>query len=72
MAYIYDEERYSSRDSDLKVESLFVNDIHGNTGVYVFPFHQHEDLLELSLVVQGQERIEFKDGKYFAGPGRSH
>ena len=69
MAYIYDEERYSLRDSDLKVESLFVNDIHGNTGVYVFPFHQHEDLLELSLVVQGQERIEFKDGEYTAGPG---
>lgn len=69
MAYIYDEERYSLKDSHLKVESLFINDIHKNTGVYVFPFHQHDDLLELSIVVQGEELVEFKDGSYRAKTG---
>ncbi|MBE6041127.1 MAG: helix-turn-helix domain-containing protein [Clostridiales bacterium] len=69
MAYIYDEERYSLKDSHLKVESLFINDIHKCTGVYVFPFHQHDDLLELSIVVQGEELIEFKDGSYRAKAG---
>ena len=69
MAYIYDEERYALKGSHLKVESLFINDIHRSTGVYVFPFHQHDDLLELSIIVQGEELVEFKDGSYTAKAG---
>lgn len=59
MDYVYDAERYALKNCNLKVESLFINDIHKNTGIYVFPLHEHKDFLEISLILEGTELIEY-------------
>lgn len=59
MDYMYDAERYALKNCNLKVESLFINDIHKNTGIYVFPLHEHKDFLEISLILEGTELIEY-------------
>ena len=66
---MYNTERYALTDSHLKVESIFINKIHKHTGVYTFPFHKHDDFLEISLVIDGEEQIEFKDETYHAKAG---
>mgnify|MGYP004519504299 CR=1 FL=1 len=70
MDYVFNSERYALRKCQLKVESLFINDIHKNTGIYVFPMHKHEDFLEISLIIEGTELVEFiNEGSYKAGQG---
>lgn len=70
MDYVCNPERYALKNCQLKVESLFINDIHKNTGVYVFPMHKHEEFMEISLIVEGTELIEFvNEDSYRAGQG---
>lgn len=70
MDYVCNPERYALKDCQLKVESLFLNDIHKNTGIYVFPMHRHEKFLEISLIIEGTELIEFvNEDSYKAGQG---
>ena len=65
----YNTDRYALRDCQVKVESLFINDVHKSTGVYIFPFHRHDDFLEISLVLEGEELIEFGHDEYTAKAG---
>ena len=66
---MYNSEKYALAESQLKVESIFINEIHKHTGVYTFPFHKHDDFLEISLVVDGEECVEFSNETYHAGAG---
>ena len=67
--YIYSAERYALKDCQLRVESMFLNDIHKNTGFYIFPLHKHEDFLELSLILEGTEIVELAENTYTAQAG---
>ncbi|MDD4370636.1 MAG: AraC family transcriptional regulator [Anaerostipes sp.] len=69
MNYIFNKKRYALIDCHMKIESLFQNDIHKSTGVYVFPLHRHEELLEISLILKGEEIVEFEDATYMARAG---
>lgn len=70
MDYVYDAQRYALKDCNLRVESLFINDIHKNTGVYVFPLHEHKDFLEISMILEGSEILEIvNDTSYKASEG---
>ena len=69
MATFYNAERYELNDCELRLESLFINELKTNTGTYIFPFHKHNDFLEISLILKGEEVIEIKDERYIAKEG---
>ena len=69
MNYMYNTERYALKNCQLRVESMFLNDIHKNTGFYIFPLHKHDDFLEVSLILEGTEIVELAEDTYTAQAG---
>lgn len=69
MNYMFNSDRYGLFGCDIKVRSLFINNIHKDTGKYVFPFHRHDDFLEISLILDGEDFVEFENEKYVARKG---
>lgn len=66
---IYNSNRYDLRNSQIKVEALIHNEVHKDTGRYIFPFHSHSDFLEISMIFDGEEEVEFESGVYRARKG---
>lgn len=69
MNYMYNTDRYALKNCQLRVESMFLNDIHKNTGFYIFPLHKHDDFLEVSLILEGTEIVELAEDTYTAQAG---
>ena len=66
---IFSSRRYDLDNTTIKVESMIRNLVQKDTGSYFFPFHKHDDFLEISLIVNGEETIEYESGSYRAVPG---
>lgn len=66
---IYSADRYNLRNSSIKVEALIHNMVHKDTGKYIFPFHSHSDFIEISMILEGEEIVEFESGIYIAKKG---
>lgn len=66
---IHRADRYDLKESDIKAEALIHNVVHKNTGRYIFPFHSHESFLEISMILEGEETVEYENGSFRAAKG---
>jgi len=61
--------KYGTEGQKLTIHSMIRNEIHRDTGNYIFPFHQHSDFLEISLILSGTEGIDYEHKTYHAHAG---